>query len=450
MQFEFKETPYENPKQIEFCKAKTRFIAYGGARGGGKSWSVRFKAVLMALNYAGIVILILRKTMPELEKNHIVPLRDMCCSSNCKIADYNETKKTLTFVNGSIIYFGYCASDGDVERYRGNEYDIIFIDEATHFTEEQFSRIYPSSRGSNDFPKRIYLTTNPGGVGHGWVKRLFIDKEYRDGEKPENYTFIKATVFDNKPLLRKQPDYVDDLKALPPELREAWLYGEWNLLSGQYFSEFNEELHVVKPFVIPSHWIKYVTIDYGLDMAAIYWVAVDENKRCYVYKELHEPNLNVYECAKAIKEMTQEVISLYIAPKDLFSRKGETGKSAADIFQENGISLTKINSDRISGWLAMKELMRCEYDHLGYPNINLRFFDTCKYLIKYLPLLQFNEKKPRDIATKPHLYTHCADSIRYFCSYWFSAAQIEKPKEGRKLIATLEPHRKHRNGGFLS
>lgn len=430
--------------------AKTRFIAYGGARGGGKSWSVRFKSVLLALNYSGIKILILRKSMPELEHNHIIPLRDMCCSGKCKIATYNETKKTMTFVNNSVIFFGYCANDGDVERYRGNEYDIIFIDEATHFTEEQFVRIYPSSRGSNSFPKRIYLTTNPGGVGHGWVKRLFIDKEYREGEKPENYTFIKATVYDNKPLLRKQPEYIDDLKALPEGLRKAWLNGEWDLLSGQYFNEFDTNLHVVEPFPIPSHWTRYVTIDYGRDMAAVYWIAVDENKNCYVYNELHEENLNVHDCVQKIKEMTSECVFMYIAPRDLFSIGNQTGKSTADIFRENGINLTKVNSDRVSGWLSMKELLRVDYDINGYPNIKLRFFNNCKNVIKYLPLLQFDERKPRDISKKPHLYTHSADSIRYFCSYWYTAASINVASPQKKLIDILEPKRSHNRKGFLA
>lgn len=390
--------------------------------------------------------------MPELEQNHIRPLRDMCCAENNKIADYNETKKIMSFVNGSIIIFGYCATESDVTRYHGNEYDLIFIDEATHFTEEQFQRIYPSSRGANNFPHRVYLTTNPGGVGHGWVKRLFIDKEYRDGENPDDYTFIKATVYDNYALLEKDPEYIGYLKSLPVGLREAWLNGDWDLLSGQFFTEFDERIHVIQPRLLHDHWRRYVTIDYGLDMAAIYWIAVDELKRCYIYRELHEPNLNVHDCAEKIKSMTGtgERIYMYLAPKDLFGRQRETGKSTADIFQEHGISLSMVNNDRVSGWLAVKEALRVEYDHNGYPITQLKIFNTCHNLIKYLPLLQFDDKKVNDIATKPHLYTHSADSLRYFCSYWISAANDNAPEKKVKLIDKLMPKKRSHKRGILA
>lgn len=146
-----------NAKQKEFLKSKVRYTAYGGARGGGKSWAVRFKAVLLALNYPGITQLVLRRTYPELLQNHILPLNAILKN----IARYKETDKTFYFPNGSRIIFGYCDTDKDVKRYQGTEYDVIFMDEATHFSEFIFACLKACIRGTNGYPKRFYLTCNP-------------------------------------------------------------------------------------------------------------------------------------------------------------------------------------------------------------------------------------------------------------------------------------------------
>ena len=209
--------PEPQPKQREFFTARERFVAYGGARGGGKSWSVRYKALLLALKYPGIRILILRRTFPELRENHIRPMVAMTKG----VARYKESDKTLLFANGSIVIFGYCATDNDVGQYQGNEYDIICMDEATHFTEYQFSTLTASLRGANDFPKRFYLTCNPGGVGHAWVKRLFVDRAFRSSERPEDYRFIAAKLTDNPALMEADPGYAAMLDNLPPGIREA-------------------------------------------------------------------------------------------------------------------------------------------------------------------------------------------------------------------------------------
>ena len=174
------------PKQALFFNAQQRFVCYGGARGGGKSWCVQRKAILMAARYGGIRILLLRRTLPELRENHIRPMRRLLRGA----AEYRATDKTFEFPNGSVIVFGYCDSEDDVEQYQGQEYDVIFMDEETHFTEYQYQTLTACLRGANDFPKRMYLTCNPGGVGHAWVKRLFIDRAFRGGEKPEDYVFI--------------------------------------------------------------------------------------------------------------------------------------------------------------------------------------------------------------------------------------------------------------------
>ena len=164
----------------------------------------------MALSHPGIRQLILRRTYPELKQNHIDAMQAMLSG----VARYRDSDKSLRFPNGSVIFFGYCDSDSDVQRYQGQEYDILYIDEATHFTWEKFEMLNACVRGVNSFPKRTYLTCNPGGVGHAWVKRLFVDREYRNGENPADYTFIRAGLRDNAPLMKADPGYLQRLQSL--------------------------------------------------------------------------------------------------------------------------------------------------------------------------------------------------------------------------------------------
>ena len=159
-----------------------------------------------------------------------------------ELASYNGTSHLMTFENGSIIKFGHWAGDESENEYNGLEYDWIFIDEATQFSERAFNFLGGCLRGVNDFPKRMYLTCNPGGVGHNWVKRLFIDRDYRTypddperDEHPGDYSFIFATVEDNTHLLESSPTYLKNLANMPEDLRTAYRYGDWNILGGNYF-----------------------------------------------------------------------------------------------------------------------------------------------------------------------------------------------------------------------
>lgn len=405
------EIPPPNPKQGEFFLARTRFVAYGGARGGGKSWAVRQKAVLMALEYPGIRLLVLRRTFPELRENHILPLMAQLKG----VAAYKETDKAFTFPGGGRLRFGYCDREADVLQYQGQEYDVIFLDEATQFTEFQFQTLTACLRGANRFPKRFYLTCNPGGVGHAWVKRLFVDRDYRQDERGEDYTFIQANVYDNQVLMENDPGYVRMLRNLPEDVRRAWLDGDWNVFQGQYFTEFREELHVVKPFPIPAWWRRYFTMDYGLDMLAGYWIAVDNFGRAFVYREVFEPNLIISQAAERILQANgTEQVEIWYAPPDLWNRRQDTGRSVADIFLEHGIPLAKADNSRAQGWLDMKEWLKPVRGERGEVCAGLRIFQGCRNLIKSIPALQVSEKNPNDCASEPHEYTHGPDAIRYF------------------------------------
>ncbi len=414
-----------NPRQAEFFRAQTRFVAYGGARGGGKSWAVRKKAVLLAAAHAGIRILLLRRTFPELRENHILPL----LTELKGIASYKETEKAFRFANGSRLRFGYCDSESDVLQYQGQEYDVIFMDEATQFTQYQFSTLTACLRGVNAYPKRMYLTCNPGGVGHDWVKRLFIDREYHGRERPEDYSFIPARVYDNEALLKNDAGYLTMLEGLPSDLRRAWLDGDWNAFSGQYFREFSKEIHVTEPFDIPAHWRIYLTLDYGLDMLACYWIAVDERQRGYVFRELYEKDLIISEAARAILERSPEKPDMILAPPDLWNRRQESGKSVADLFEENGLLLTKTSNDRIAGWMAVKEWLYPTRDETGRQTSRLKIFPQCPNLIRTLPALQYDPQRRGDVATTPHELTHAPDALRGFCVYWTTAAAAPKRKK---------------------
>lgn len=440
------------PKQEEFLRATQRFVAYGGARGGGKSWAVRVKAPLLALRYAGIRILLLRRTFPELRENHILPMRAMLKD----VARYKESEKRFYFPNGSSIIFGYCSAESDVLQYQGQEYDVIFIDEATQFTEFQFSTLTACLRGANPFPKRMYLTCNPGGVGHAWVKRLFIDRDYRAGERAEDYVFIKALVDDNRALVEQDPDYVRMLDNLPTEeLRRAWRYGQWDVFAGQYFTMWREDVHVIPPFAIPGGWRRYITLDYGLDMLAAYWIAVDEEGLAYVYHEEYRSGLIISEAAERIRAAGTDGVECVYAPPDLWNRRQDTGKSAADIFAECGVPLVKAQNNRVQGWYDMAEWLRIRnagscggraenragekagdsgrqrgiFHAAGTAGAAARsaaadgsyaalriFRGRCNNLVRCLPQVQIDPKRINDVADEPHELTHSVDAIRYFCA----------------------------------
>lgn len=401
-----------NPKQKQFCQSRSRYTAYGGARGGGKTHVLLRKAAGGALTYTGIKILIVRREYPELEQNIILPMQKLIPP---EVGSYNGSMRMMFFCNGSVIKFGHYGA-GDDQEYQGLEYDWIFMEEATQFTEAQFRTLGACLRGSTKFPRRMYLTCNPGGIGHLWVKRLFVDREYRDGEKAKDYTFIPATVDDNPQLLEASPEYKQMLDLLPEDVRRAWRYGDWNAMAGTFFPEFRKETHVIAPFVrVPREWKKYRAFDYGLDMFACLWVAVDFEGRAYVYREVQQSGLIVSEAAKLANALTlpEEHIEFTIAPPDMWNRQKDSGRSMAEIFTQNGLGLLKASNNRVQGWMAVKELLKPMKSDKDRPGLLVT--ENCVGLIRNLPAIQHDEKNPSDCATEPHEITHICDAARYFC-----------------------------------
>lgn len=408
-------------KQKAFIDSKCDETLFGGAAGGGKSYGQLIDALLYALKYPKSKQLILRRTFPELEKSLI---RTHLEFYPREVYTYNSANHLGKFKNGSIIDFSYCDTEKDIYKYQSAEYDVIRFDELTHFTEEMYIYLLSRIRGANNNPKMAKSSTNPGGVGHTWVKARFIDI----GEPntvhqlgTQTRIFIPSKVQDNTFLLSSDPDYINRLKNLSEKDQKALLYGDWDIFDGQYFSEFKRDIHVIEPFEIPSHWKRYLAMDYGLDMLAVLWIARDTEGNSYCYKELHESNLIISEAAKRIKDINNEEEYEYIyAPRDLWNRRQETGKSVADIFYENGLILTKTSVDRVDGWLATKEWLKVieTRDIETGETIKaskLKIFRNCINLIKNIPQAQIDEKNPSDVSTEPHEITHILDALRYFC-----------------------------------
>ncbi len=402
-------------KQKLFCESTADEILFGGAAGGGKSYAQLMDAFLYAIKYPKSKQLILRRTFPELEKSLIRVHLSLYPRS---IYRYNSTAHTGLFKNGSIIDFGYCDNQNDVFKYQSAEYDVIRFDELTHFTEDMYVYLLSRLRGANGFPKHIKSSTNPGGIGHYWVKKRFIDfAPPYENKKAENGTtrvFIPALVQENKMLMENDPDYIKRLKALSEKDQKALLYGDWDIFDGQYFSEFRRDIHVIKPFEIPSHWTRYFTMDYGLDMFAGYFIAVDTQGKAYVYKEIYKSNLIISSAAKEIIDAQENNISVYYAPPDLYNRRQDTGKSVAEIFSEYGIYLSKSENNRVQGWYNLKEWLKPYTDEMGQTTANILIFENCSNLIRTLPALTYDKTNPNDVANTPHEITHAPDALRYF------------------------------------
>lgn len=397
------------PKQVEFLEATQRYVAFGGARGGGKSWALRRKSLILAMGLPGIRIIILRRTLKDLRGNHIRPM----LAEVGDIVYFNSDERTMYFPNKSYIEFGYLDSESDMQQYQGQEYDIICMDEATQFTEEQFRELGACLRGGNPkYPKRFYLTCNPGGVGHAWVKRLFIDREFKDGENQRDYFSIRSYYQDNA---YNGDGYEQMLDSLPEKVKDAWKYGNWDSFTGQYFTEWDPQLHVTQPFAIPEGWRRYYVNDYGLDMLAGYWIAVDYNENAYVYKEIYQSNLPVSDAAYEIKKLEgSDQPDIRLAPPDLWSRTKDSGKSVIELFSDNGLYFARAANDRIAGWMALHEWLKPFSNDKREKTARLKIFSNCANLIRTIPLMQFDSKNTNDAAKDPHEITHAPDALRYW------------------------------------
>ena len=446
-----------NKKQDLFLRDKHRHVAFGGARGGGKSWAIRAKAILLAFAHPGIQIMIIRRTYPELQANHIRPLKKLLKvgTPGCPIR-YNDSNKIMTFPNGSTILFGYCKAESDTDRYQGTEVDILFLDEATQLSEQQIKDLNACVRGVNEYPKRTYYTCNPGGKSHGYIKRLFVQKEYLSNEYPEDYSFIQSLVYDNNILMEQDPEYVRALEALPEAKRKAWLEGDWDSFIGQVFNEWRNDplhyqdrlwTHVIDDFQIPSSWKIYRGYDHGYSKPfSVGWFAVDHDDRIYRIREWYgctnEPNtglqLTVQEIAERIKEIERTDLNLRgrkiygIADPAIWG--SQSGESIAEMFEKCGVYFNKGDHTRLAG--LMQFHYRLSFNQYGIPMFYC--FKSCSQFIRCIPLLIYDEKNVEDIDTS--LEDHNYDETRYvFMEHPLNPLRTVKHYTNKDPLPPMDP-----------
>ncbi|WP_217597284.1 PBSX family phage terminase large subunit [Cohnella sp. GbtcB17] len=322
--------------------------------------------------------------------------------------------------------------------------------------EEEFRTFDESIRGEmpEGYFKQITLSYNP------WIDSHWTKKRFWDNVDPDADTFT-TTYLCNEWLDDADRRLIEELERTNPARFKVVGLGEYGLPGGTYFEEFSESVHVVEPFVIPQEWQRFRVLDYGLDMLAGYWIALDMQGFAYVYKEVYEPDLIISDAAGRLKELTLETedIKHTYGPPDLWNRRQDTGKSAFDIFLDNGVVMIKASNERVQGWLNLKEWLK-PFEQLDEQTGELRktarikFFKNCRNIIRTLPSVLKDEKDPNDVATEPHELTHGPDAIRYFCSMRVLPKKPE-PKlpdvsAEARVRRNIEKHNKPRKKGMTA
>ncbi len=419
-------------KQREFKNSVDKYPVtfYGGAKGGGKSYALRNIMLWLLLKTPNTKGIIIRKTYDELVSNHI---EQFFRENPVLFGYYNKGDKLFSLPNGSILRFRHLQYAQDVYNYQGQEFDYIGIDELTQHPKDTFTILRSSNRTTNPKVKpRVRLTGNPGGIGHGWVRKLFLNKEYEENENPEDYNFISAKVWDNAEIINNDPDYVKRLEALPEDLRKAYLDGNWDVFQGQFFREWNRDIHVIEPFELYPQFKRFISIDYGYSApSSVHWYAIDYQGRVICYRELYETELTFTELGKKIAEMTpqeillnngmhydeRQAISYITYDPAIKAKSSESGISGDELLgkelRDGGLSTAMIpaNNNRSYGWGVMREFLRPRPDAVGGQTAGIVWFHTCHNAIRTIPEQIYSTVKLEDLDTTGE--DHCADEVRY-------------------------------------
>lgn len=412
------------PKQREAIKLSDNYSVffYGGAKGGGKSHLIRAREILRRLKYPHSKGLIIRKTYPELLSNHI---RKFFTEYPETKKWYNKSEKAIYWPNGSITEFSYLKNTDDVYIYQGRDYDDISIDEITQHEEEVFQILRSSNRRSNPTLKstlepRMFLTGNPGGKGHAWVKRLFIERNYNPNETASEYGFLQAFLEDNKALTVSDPEYEKRLDSLPEHIRKAYKDGSWDVFDGQYFPEFNRNIHVCKPFNPKASIPKYGGIDWGYAAPFVFeGAALQKVKyqgvmfhRLWIYKEITGVKKTAQEWADILKEKVPlEQYEAVHADPSTFNTGTDGGLAISHSFSRtwgnNGYKYKKAQNDRLAGWDQIRKWLSIAPDGLPYMIIS----ENCRELINSFPQVIYDETDLEDLDTTGP--DHWVDALRY-------------------------------------
>tara|TARA_Y100000310_G_scaffold343883_1_gene453683 strand:+ start:1759 stop:3165 length:1407 start_codon:yes stop_codon:yes gene_type:complete len=424
--------PHPGPQTIALEVNDVFETMYGGARGGGKTDAGMVWLLKDTENplYRGLVI---RRNAEDLY-DWIDRARIMYPH-----ATISGKPATIKFPSGAIIRSGHLKDDQAYTKYQGHEYHRVLIEELTQIpSEESYLKLISSCRSTVEgLDPKIFLTCNPGGKGHQWVKSRFIQghtpkKAFKDSVSGRLRMFIPATVEDNPALLERDPDYVAFLDSLPEPLRSAWRKGDWDVFAGQYFTEWCPEVHVISEEEAKTRGYgdslnkHFMGIDWGFSAPfCALWCQVTRHNRVFIYRELYGTDKHPKEWAEmiwSINKKTNTDISMTLADPSMWAknplswnspdRPMYTDKSIADAMTSYMDTLVPANNNRINGWRNMAQLMHWS------PTQNPNFYiikGTCKNLIRTLPNMVRDEKNIEDIDTD--LEDHAVDSCRYMLSH---------------------------------
>jgi hypothetical protein len=395
------ELPYVPfPKQREFHACPAKYRLFGGAAGPGKSLALLMEAIHQANEVAGCDTLLLRRTFPELEATLLNYFRKEVPHELYR--SFNETKHVVTWWNGSTTRFGYCQSENDVYQYQGAEFLFIGIDELTLFTLKQWQFLTSRNRCPvpGTFPN-MAGATNPGNIGHAWVKALWIDRKPAPGMErpteydPSDYAFIRATIQDN-PVYANDANYLKTLNALPRNLRQAFLEGNWDFFAGQYFDLFDIGRHTVRAekIALQPWWPRWISIDWGFEHpAAVYWHATGADERVITYREFVQNRLSPRMLAQAIVERSagEKISEAYLSPDAFAKRTAEAtiADQIGDVFAGSGLPRpSPADNDRVGGWMLLYQLLESDRWLIA---------DHCAQLTACLPALTRDERNVEDV-----------------------------------------------------
>ena len=433
-------------KQALFHRSTADELLYGGAAGGGKSKAIVMEALIDALEHPGVHSYLFRRSYPELRDTLI---REASASIPAELGHYISQKHDFVLRNGSVLHFRFCRNLQDAYRYQGVEMHRLYIDELTHFTQEIYDYLKTRVRAANmpGLRPRIRCASNPGGVGHGWVKALFIDgkqpfqiysetvfSSVLNYAAPVTRQYIPATLADNPHL---GAEYAFQLEQKPEALRKALLLGDWNVFDGQVFTEFRSECradrrytHVIPAFRIPESWRRYRSFDWGYSrpFSVGYW-AEDEDGRLYRYAEIYgspkdphtrltrQPNTGLRMSPEQTAAMLRRYEDRYekghslvgIADPAIFDESRGSDGCVAKVFERYGIYFQRGDHERLAGKMQLHN--RFAFDGEGFPMLYV--FDCCKDFIRTIPSLVYDSSFVEDIDTggEDHIY----DETRYMC-----------------------------------
>ena len=422
--------------QTNFLAAPEREVLYGGAAGGGKTYSLIVDP-LRYCNNPNMNALILRRTNDELRE--IIHKSQEMYPQAFPGAKWMEKKSQWTFPSGARIWMTYLEQEKDVLRYQGQAFTYIGFDELTQYPTPYAWDYLRSRLRTADPSLPVYMrgTTNPGGPGHGWVKKMFIDpapagkpfwatdittgetlkypKQHAKSEQPLfKRRFIPAKLMDN-PFLYEQGDYEAMLLSLPETQRRQLLEGSWDVAEGAAFSEFDRRYHVTDVFTIPDNWRKFRACDYGYSSySAVLWFAVDPaTEQLVVYREMYVSKYTAKDLAFAILDVERSdgQISYGVLDSSCWHKRGDTGPSLAEQMISVGCRWRPADRSKGSRVSGKNEIhRRLQVDDIT-EQAGLTIFNSCTNLIAQLPIIPLDKSNSEDVDTKAedHLY----DALRY-------------------------------------